>query len=215
VTEYRVILSGTSPAPGEVWSTGVSLQGVAPAMTQEEITEWATNIATALNAYTSANPLVSLLSSGGSMNTVRCELRDAATEELIRAGEAAIPTGLQGSTAANKVLQASVVFSLRTAVPGRSYRGRCYWPAWNFSPSAQLLFVTSTLPGYLTAFADLIELINAQAIVVDPSFAVILVVRSRLLHVSTPVTALAVGDVPDTQRRRRDAVNEQYTVLPV
>lgn len=215
MTEYRVILSGTSPAPGEVWSCGMSLQGVAPAMTQDQITAWATNIATAVNAYTSANPLVSLLSSSGSMTTVRCEVRDPATEDLVRAGEAAIPTGLSGSATPNKVLQASVVISLRTAVPGRSYRGRVYWPAWVYTPTGELLFSTGTLPGYLTAYADLVELVNAQAIVVDPSFAVILVVRSRLLHVSTPVTALAVGTVPDIQRRRRDAINEQYTVLNV
>lgn len=214
MTEYRVILSGNTPAAGEVWSCGMSLQGVAPAMDQSEITLWAQGVANAIEVVPTTG-IYSLLSTTGTINKVRCELRDPDNEALLLAGEASLIPPKTGGGAAARVLQCSLVISHRTNIPGRSYRGRVYWPAWNFAGTAEMLFSTSSLPDLLTSYADLVELVVAQAVVVDPSFAMILVVRSRLLHLSTPVVALAAGNVPDTQRRRRDALTEQYTVLPV
>lgn len=214
MTEYRVIIGGGTPAPGEVWSTGMSFTGVAPAMDQSEISQWAQGIADAIGDLI-GDALIGTLSTAGNVAFVRCELRDPATEALLLAGEADVSPVRNGAGTASKVLQASLVISHRTAIPGRSYRGRSYWPAWAYTPTGEMLFGTTNLNAWLASYVDLVELVNAQAIVVDPSFAVILVVRSRLLHVSTPVTALAIGNVPDTQRRRRDAVTEIYTVQPV
>lgn len=211
---YRVIIGGATPAPGEVWSVGMALDGPDPTMPQADINQWATNIGVAIAALVS-HPLINLLSSAGNVNFVRCEQRHEATEALLRAGEYQLPTPKPGSGTASKVLQNSLVISLRTLTPGRSYRGRVYWPAWAYTGTAEQLFASSSLNSWLPAYADLVELVVAQAIAVDPSYAMILVVRSRLLHVSTPVTALAVGNVPDTQRRRRDALTELYTVLAV
>lgn len=213
MAEYRVILSGSSPAAGEVWSSGCSLTSTAPPMDQTEISAWALGIANAIEAL-GANSLLTLLSTAGAITTVRCELRGADTEALLLAGEVDLTPAKAGAGTANKVLQASVVISFRTATPGRSYRGRAYWPAWGYTPTAELLFGSSNITSWLNDYADLLQLFGAQAIIVDPAQEMSVVVRSRLLHVSTPVTALAIGNVPDTQRRRRDAVNEAYTVLP-
>lgn len=214
MTEYRVIIAGNSPAAGEVWSCGMSLQGVAPGMDQSEISQWAAGCATAIAAL-AGNALVGLLSNGGSITTVRCELRDPDDDTLIRAGEANLAAPKFGTGTPTKVLQCSAVLSLRTNVPGRSFRGRVYWPAWVWTGTTEMLFGSGFTPVWCQAFADLVELVVAQAVVVDPSFAMILVVRSRLRHQSTPVTSIAVGNVPDAQRRRRDGVNETYAVLPV
>lgn len=211
---YRVIIGGITPAAGEVWSVGVSLDGPDATMPQADISQWALGIANAIKA-TVSDPLHALLSGTGGIDTVRCEQRSETDETLLRAGEAQIVPPRMGTGGASKVLQASVCISLRTQVPGRSYRGRVYWPAWAYNSDTQLLFPIATVPTWLNSFVDMIEMINAQAIVVDPGYAMILVVRSRLLHVGTPVTSIAIGNVPDTQRRRRDAINEQYTILNV
>lgn len=211
---YRVIIGGVTPAAGEVWSVGFSMSGPNATMPQADINQWALGCANAIKALVS-EPLHTILSGTGGINHVRCEQRSETTEALLVAGEADIVPPRFGTGGASKLLQASVCISLRTQTPGRSYRGRVYWPAWAYSNTTDLLFPSATIPAWLQSFADHVELVNAQAIIVDPSYAMILVVRSRLLHVSTPVTSLAIGQVPDTQRRRRDAINEVYQVLNV
>lgn len=211
---YRVIIGGPSPAAGEVWSVGFSMDGPDGVMPQADINAWALGSANAIKALVS-EPLHTLLSGTGGINNVRIEQRSETDETLLVAGEAGIVPPRMGTGAASKVLQSSLCISLKTGNPGRSYRGRVYWPAWAYTNAADMTFPTATIDDWLQSFADHVELVNAQAIVVDPGYAMILVVRSKLLHVSTPVTSLAAGHVPDTQRRRRDALNEAYTVLTV
>lgn len=207
---FRVILNGNTPAPGEVWSVGTSWIGPNTEIPFPDLKAWADGIAAAIVAL-SGNTLISILSATGSITEIRVEQRDVVTDELIQAAESTLATPKVGSGPATKTLQTSAVISLITAQPGRSYRGRVYWPAWAYTPTATMLFNSGDMTAWLTAFDNLHDLIKAQALVVDAAYQMVLAVRSRLLHESNEVLTLAVGNVPDVQRRRRDALAEAYT----
>jgi len=97
--------------------------------------------------------------------------------------------------------QVAMCVTLRTALAGRSFRGRCYLPppiTARLTSNGRLLSTTAT---------DLIvALANAWIAVGVAGMA--LVVRSFAHHTSTNVTQIEIGDVMDTQRSRRSALTE-------
>lgn len=209
---FRCIINGTSPSPGEVWSVGTSWIGPNTVMPFTDLLAWAEGVGDAISALV-GNTMIGLLSTAGAITEIRTEQRADETGLLMQAAEATLDTAKAGSGTPNKNLQTSLCVSLITPQPGRSYRGRCYWPAWTYTPSTDLHFTGSQMAGYASGFKALADLITAQSIIVDPSYNMVLAVRSRLLQELNPVVTLALGDVPDTQRRRRDAVTETYTTL--
>jgi hypothetical protein len=106
--------------------------------------------------------------------------------------------------------QLSVCVSLRTSRSGARYRGRFYLPAPLASNgdtigrivAARVTDVTTALS---TAFS--------AAIGVGPS--VIVMIYSRVGRSVEPVLSLDVGNVMDTQRRRRDKLVEVRTSVPI
>lgn len=103
--------------------------------------------------------------------------------------------------------QCATVISLLTASATRHGRGRFYLPplAASFLLNGKLNSTAmTTLDTAWTAFFDSL---NTDG--VNP------VVRNRTGHVSTPVTSARVGDVIDTQRRRRNKLVETYTTIAV
>lgn len=211
---FRTMINGTSPAPGEVWSIGLSWIGPNTEIPFEDLREWAEGIGTAINAFTN-NGLVNLLSSSGFITSIRTEQRDETTEALIQAAEFTLLSPEPGAGTPSKTLQTSLCISLLTGRPGRSFRGRVYWPAWAYSGTTEMRFGTTNLGTYLTGFDEIHNLIQAQAVIVNPAYSMVLAVRSRLLHESNSVQQYAAGNVPDTQRRRRDALEELYVLLDV
>jgi hypothetical protein len=210
---FRVIINGTSPFPGEVWSTSLAFIGPNTAAPFATLQNWATGIATFFN-LAGSNALVGILSDSGGITQVRVEQRGDDNDELALAAEALLPGRRTGTGTPNKPLQTAVVISLLTGIPGRSYRGRCYWPCWSTGLTTQLMFGTSQLNDWLDAFEEICEGITAAAIVADPAYNMVLAVRSRLLHESNDVGLIAAGTVPDTQRRRRDGAPENYVYQP-
>ena len=94
--------------------------------------------------------------------------------------------------------QDALVFSLRTARTGKSYRGRLYWP---YSGGA----VNDTGQAVFTGPAALAEL---RAVIAgfqadSPSAGLVPVVWSRMKDLVTPVTAFSTDFAVDTQRRRK------------
>lgn len=209
---FRTIISGNSPAAGEVWSIGLNWTMGEDAAPQSAMTAWATNIGTAI-AASSGNQVFQMLSSSGNISKVRTEQRDDTDNSLLMAGEYTLPIPETGANPPTSTLQTAMCISLITILPGRSNRGRCYWPAWAYTPTSSLLFGTSQQTNALTGFKALIDLIKAQAAVTDPAWVTQLIVWSRLNLTAAPVVTIAAGSVPDTQRRRRDAIKEVYTTL--
>lgn len=103
--------------------------------------------------------------------------------------------------------QVAIVVSLQTALATRSGRGRFYLPPPDVSMvTAGKLSSTCTTnlhAGLVLLFSSL----NSNNL--TP------VVRNRTAHVSTTITAGRLGDVFDTQRRRRDSLVETYTAVAI
>lgn len=211
----RVIISGSSPSPLEVWSVGLTYGGSTPAGyigAQSDLDQWSAAIAARLTALPGANTLLGLLTDQARITKVRTEFRFT-NGALSAASETSL--NKQGTGTPSKALQVSAVFSLRTALPGRSYRGRVYWPAWSYANDAQMLFPAGSRASWLSDFKALNAGIIADAVSAFPTYDGVLCVRSQIQALETPVTQFEMGSVPDTQRRRRDRAPENYAVLPV
>lgn len=211
---FRAEIQGTSPLPGEVWSVGLNFSSPALLMPFNDLRDWATNFGVALKAMP-ATGLIAVLSSAGAITKIRTEERDTADDSLVQAAEYTLPSPATGAGTISKTLQTSWCLSLLTGRPGRSYRGRAYWPAWAYSGTATGMVGGTDIGNALSTWKTIVDAAETAATSVDPSYVMTLVVRSRLLHDSTPVTLYAMGSVPDTQRRRRDAAIETYSTLAV
>lgn len=103
--------------------------------------------------------------------------------------------------------QVALVVSLDTALANRHGRGRFYLPP---------LTVATVAAGRLTAAAQGVVATAAENLFVElGSGGLTPVVRDRVGHVSTTVTLASVGDVFDTQRRRRNKLVENRVMVAV
>lgn len=207
----RVSLRGTLPG-GESWS-------VNPAYRENfDVTTWSQTegqaAATAIGALTVPADLKTLQGAAAPFSQVRVERRSDANE-LLGAAEAAWTGGGQPTQSSSKPYQSATVISLRSNVPGASGRGRLYWPAIGSTLSTTTLrLATPTTTAVATAaktYLDAIETALKEAFHPSPDITdVRLAVYSPTRRSCTDIVRIEVGDILDTQRRRRDAVVEAY-----
>ena len=92
-----------------------------------------------------------------------------------------------------------------------------YWPALAAPLGTDFKITSANSLGYATAAAQLLKLIgdqiNAEWAANSIAVTTELAVRSTTDHVSRKVERIQVGDVLDTQRRRRDRLSETYSVV--
>jgi hypothetical protein len=106
--------------------------------------------------------------------------------------------------------QVAVVVTLRTATPGRSFRGRVYMPAQVIAQDGVVAGAQMTaLNAALQAIVDAIEIRCAAA-----GSNLAWYVWSPTRGAGAAITQVSVGSQCDTQRRRDRAV-ESYTNFPV
>lgn len=123
---------------------------------------------------------------------------------------AVTPSPGTGSSTTPLPNEVAIVGSLRTSLAGRSYRGRMYFPGPKASGlTAAGRFTTGVCTALADALAAYMQPISVSSMDLEA------VVASATAGVFTLVNAAAVGDVPDVQRRRRDALTEVYEVTPV
>lgn len=210
---FRVQLRGNFGSSGEVWS-------VNPAFNNSVNLGWdqakGQAAADAIAALTPGNGLQTLLSPSAQMSRVRVELRSDA-HELIGAAEAVYTGTPAPSTGAALPPQSAVVISLRSLVPGSRGRGRLYWPAIGAALHQNSYRLTLPTAAQVNT-AAVVYLTNIQdalrAEFIGPGLGTVqLCVVSRTTGTRTDVTSLQVGDVIDTQRRRRDNLAETYNQL--
>jgi hypothetical protein len=91
----------------------------------------------------------------------------------------------------------AAVTSIRTALRGRSFRGRFYWPTMMEAQNTSLGTLNS---GTAQALTDFWEDFDAKLTVFDPNLSVGVI--SRLLSVITDATSFSTDDHWDSQRRR-------------
>lgn len=199
-------------AGGEVWSINPQFtvgNDVGPTVWDQALGQAAV---TAAAAITPGTTMRGLLPSGG-LTTLRLEMRSD-NHLLLGAAEAPYSgTAPTGTVAAP--LQTAIVVSLRTTTPGRSFRGRLFWPAVKSIttdtggriPAATVALILAEAKTYLRALQDAIK---GGAFPGPNPVTVQLAVVSQTIGAQTPVSNLQVGDVYDVQRRRRDALKEAY-----
>lgn len=202
---------------------GIEVFTVNPVFDVEgELTEgWdqttANAMVTAAAAVQIPSALTVLASTAATFTEWRMEARKDADDSLIGVAAASY-TGTQPTTG-NKLIQvpqAAVVLSLRTDSPGASGRGRLYWPALGASigsnmrlgaPSAGQVSTAAT-----TYLNDVRLALQSEATAFPPWASIQLAVRSKTTKTTPHVVRVMVGDVIDTQRRRRDALPENYSI---
>lgn len=109
-------------------------------------------------------------------------------------------TGASGTAMPN---QLATTVTLRSDLAGRSHRGRFYLPPLQFGAVTTLGRLDTD-----TAAAMLTSLQNAYTAGQDATGVWAAVIYSRKLHTTTAVVRVEIGDVFDTQRRRRDKLIE-------
>lgn len=201
----RVSILGQMPG-GEQWSvnpTFFCLDEPADITTAE-----ANTMAIAIDGITVPTGLRALMSSGTTVSGARVEARDR--DGTLRAlGEHTRTSPVAGNGVSPHPYQTTAVCSLRSGFPGGRGRGRLYWPATGVgNMTAQLRLAGTEHSGALTGFQTYLKAIqDAIAVSAGP---VELAVWSRAGSAFHTVTELRVGDVLDTQRRRRDTLTESY-----
>jgi hypothetical protein len=107
--------------------------------------------------------------------------------------------GVAGTGSAKQPNQCALVMSLRTALPGRSFRGRMYMPIIGGSMGTNGLLAAGRSDAWCAALANDFGTFNSSG------FGKI-VVCSPKQSAMTQVSAVEADSVVDTQRRRRDAL---------
>lgn len=214
MTYFRLGIRGEI-ASGEVWSINPAFtigNEVGPTKWDQALGQTAV---TACAAIAPGTTLRGLLPAGG-LTSLRLELRSNA-HFLLGAAEAPY-SGTAPTGSMSEPPQQSIVISLRTEVPGRSHRGRLYWPAVKGAttdtggrvPAATVTGALADAKTYLRALQDAIK---AGAFPGANPVTVELAVVSQTIASQTRVKTLQIGNVFDVQRRRRDALKEAYTAV--
>lgn len=207
----RVSLQGTMPN-GEVWSINPVYQ-IGGVNTSEDISSTqCLAMATAIDALTIPTGLRAVNTNTVFWSGCRVEARKW-NGDLVSQADHARATPVNGTvTNVAHPFQTSIVTSLRTTGTGARGRGRLYLPATGMTldntlrPNATLVGQTLTgMRQWLTAVGGAIGATTVNAPVLS--------VWSRVSASTLPVNSIQMGDVPDTQRRRRDSLIESYTAL--
>lgn len=207
----RVTVEGTA-LTGEVWSVNPCF-GIGDFSFATPTFAQANAAAAAIAALTPGSQLLAAMSTGLRITGARVEVRKFdGTLDVV--GEATRSSSLPGTGAPVHPPQIAMCHSLRTARAGASYRGRLYWPGVGLTiqstdfrvSSATQDSLLSDLKTYLTSFEGAI---NTAFVETGAS----LVVWSRKDAALEAVNALSVGNVLDTQRRRRDKLTESLVTL--
>lgn len=210
-----MIWTGKLAGTNEVWSTSCAFATVGGTAIndQQELTDWC-NAAQALWAPGTGWP-----------GTFRSMLGALSTLEKVSAYYYPTPSGgatvaaestgsaISGSGTVTVPFQSALVATLQTGRPGRSYRGRMYLPFLTATFNLGKINTSSiTLIARATAVADFLSDTAAAA----SSFpGLVPSVVSKTASAVTPVTSVRVGDVMDTQRRRRDDLVESFGVSSI
>lgn len=204
----RVSILGASQQ-GEVWSINPVFDPSFefPGTVDQDALDAACN---AIAALAPGAQLLAYMSTSLTITGARTEVRDDSTDALLAISTQVRPVALAGTGAPNRSAQDALVFSLRTNTPGGSGRGRLYWPAVGSSVDSTLRFQVASITSSLTQMATYLHAMEDALATAFPTIGFDLAVRSRRTHTTPHVNKLQAGNVPDVQRRRRDALVEDY-----
>lgn len=201
----RMSFEGTLASGQEAWSTSCNFNLLGSGGPDEgDLNAWCQEVADDLGTLVTSQ-LSNLLSLQGKITAIKAYYYTAIGSPATIVGAAS--ANFTGGATPSMPLQTAMVFSLKTPLAGRRNRGRMYWPAQGAGVMSGGRFSSSDHTG---APPDLVLLLAGVCGrwpgigTIEPA------VVSAAGNTVTPVTSISVGDVPDTQRRRRDNLVEQY-----
>lgn len=201
--------SGTLPG-GEVWSFGLRSDTVAAGITQAQLQTIADNCEDAYSAFHA----VAANSMGNGVLFDLVTARVITTIGLTRMQAEASPTSpVAGSGSTTYPNQVATVVTLLTSAAGRRGRGRVYLASLGGTIGATGRMSTTKRSSLVTSFASTVDVVNSNLSAVTAGSKV--AVQSQVVPSAAKVVSVRVGDVLDTQRRRRDAMVESYASAPI
>lgn len=213
--EHNVVrFKGTLPG-GENWSINPSFwDSVGPfedsPASYADLLAWATDIAALNGGNIFPDSVQAVMSSETKTTLIRTEYWKDNVMEM--AAELAPPFPVFGAGSVTKPLQTALVASLRTGKPGRSYRGRIYFPALGADIDGSTgRLSTAVIEGLSEDIGQWLHDVGQAGSFVLRTLAAPCVVSKRQ-NVINRVLTVAVGDVLDSQRRRRDGLVEAYAL---
>lgn len=173
-----------------------------------DVQQWCNAIA-ALWGGSGVTSLKAALGTSSAITGVRVYAYGATGPALLGA-QAPVTTAGAGSGSPLHPFQIARCVTLQTGLASRRARGRFYWPAITHAVDPAT-GKAAPPTGFGEACVALINQIGLAAPSGDPLEPV---VYSATANSVTEVTTVRVGDVLDTQRRRRDSLVEAYTLFP-
>lgn len=209
----RVSILGQTTG-GEVWSINPVFDptGEFPGTVDQA------NLDTAAAAIAALNPVTAMTASMSTLMQItgaRLEVRNDSDDSLIAISQAQRPSALSGTGSPVMPPQCATVFSLRTNTPGASGRGRLYWPQLGQTLGSNGRLTASVCTSLNTAMKTYLLAQRDALAAAFPTIGFNLAVRSRLAKATPHVVRMQVGDVIDTQRRRRDNFPEAYVTTTI
>lgn len=203
----HVLITAAGKMPGgDIWSCGLRTVRLLPDGDMLQLL--ADDARAAWNTFVTGNYGVG---SGTTLETVTARSLDAAgvTTDVRVGTPSTIVSGVGGNALPP---QCAVVVTLQTSVPGRSNTGRIYLPITALAvPVTGRLAAgdaAAILAGTVTLVNSLQSAIRARSGDAQEGIAV----QSFTKASAVRVRRLRVGDVVDTQRRRRNSMVENYAV---
>jgi hypothetical protein len=205
----RIVLGGTLGGGADVWSCGWNYSDPDQIAPYEATTAqaWADAVEAGILTIVGTN-LRECLSVSGSITSISTYLYEDIGQPAQYVGFQSLAQA--GTGGAIHDLQTAVVCSLRTTLATRRGRGRIYWPAVGQSLQSNGRMISTEVDGLVGNFRTMFEGVAAAW---PETGELDLGVVSTVGATFTPVNRIQVGDVLDNQRRRRDALVENYTTL--
>nr|CRY96608.1 hypothetical protein [uncultured prokaryote] len=174
-----------------------------------DLSEWADSVMGAIS--TGPGNVLLAMDDSARITGVTAYVYGGSGPALAAGASTAAPIEGEGG-AADLPPQCALVVSLLTGFVGASRRGRFYWPATGCTIGSSYTLTTPTTAQIASEFATLLDNFGVGGGGVTGLQPV---VYSQVLDTLTPVLSVSVGNVIDTQRRRRDNLVETYSTYPI
>lgn len=213
---FKVTLEGTNATDQDIWTTGWR---IAPSPASEPIINYPEMANTLLESVTGAaetfwDAVRGRIAQGTRLNSVKVAPVDEDGRYIDNMDSVIYDweTPLRGASGSAHPPQVSVVASLTTGTRrGNATHGRMYLPLTGIAINGN---------DFTISVADRQAIAQAVVGLLDDSLGTIAdisldpVVMSNIGSGTTrTITTVAVGSIPDTQRRRRNRFTEQYTIV--
>ena len=213
---FKVTLEGTNATDEDIWTTGWR---IAPSPASEPIINYPAMANTLLESVTGAaetfwGALQARIARGTRLNSVKVAPVDEDGRYIDNMDSVVYDweTPLRGAGSSAHPPQVSVVASLTTGTRrGNATHGRMYLPLTAIAINSDDFTIDAT-NRQLIANAVVGLLDDSLGTIADASLDP--VVMSNIGSGTTrTITTVAVGSIPDTQRRRRNRFTEEYTIV--